>query len=190
MTEQSDQEAVNAAVGKESGTRTPRWVWVLGVVGGVIVLLIVVFMLLPGRGGHGPGRHGIGDGASSQDVGEPAHSAEATRPIEILAGGEMSFDPPTIEVSPGEVVRFVVTNSGEVPHDFTIGDESMQAEHAEAMGHKPGGMPHDLPNAISLQPGETKELTWRFGTTGMLEYGCHVPGHYEAGMRGQIRVQG
>lgn len=188
MTE-SGKDAVNAGVEKGSGT--PRWVWVLGVVGGVVVLLIVVFMLLPGSGGHGPGRHGIGAGdSSSQEVGEPASAADATRTVEILAGDDLTFDPPTIEVSPGEVIRFVVTNRGVVPHDFTLGDESMQTEHADAMGHMTGGMPHDLPNAISLQPGETKELTWRFGTAGTLEYGCHVPGHYEAGMRGQIRVQG
>jgi uncharacterized cupredoxin-like copper-binding protein len=64
----------------------------------------------------------------------------------------------------------------------------MQQEHADAMAHLPEGMPHDLPNSVSLEPGETKELTWRFGHPGTLEYACHEPGHYQAGMRGRLTV--
>ncbi|MGH2688942.1 MAG: hypothetical protein ACRDKW_09070 [Actinomycetota bacterium] len=55
------------------------------------------------------------------------------------------------------------------------------------MAHAPAGMAHDTLNTITLQTGETKQLTWRVGDTATLEYGCHVPGHYQAGMRGQIR---
>lgn len=42
---------------------------------------------------------------------------------------------------------------------------------------------HDEPNAVSLQPGETKELTWTFTSAGELIYG-----HYDAGMRGTLTV--
>lgn len=47
---------------------------------------------------------------------------------------------------------------------------------------------HDEPNAVSLQPGETKELTGTFTSAGELIYGCHEPGHYDAGMRGTLTV--
>jgi hypothetical protein len=40
---------------------TPRWVKVFGIVA-VAVLLVVIVMLVSGRGGHGPGRH-TGDDA-------------------------------------------------------------------------------------------------------------------------------
>jgi uncharacterized cupredoxin-like copper-binding protein len=50
------------------------------------------------------------------------------------------------------------------------------------------GHAHDDPNAISLAPGETKELTWRFVEAGTVEYGCHEPGHYEAGMHGEMTI--
>ena len=40
----------------ETGTGTPRWVKVFGVIAVIIVLLFVI-MLLTGGGGHGPGRH-------------------------------------------------------------------------------------------------------------------------------------
>ena len=52
----------------------------------------------------------------------------------------------------------------------------------------PVGMRHDQPNSISLEPGETKELTWRFAGAGTLEYACHEPGHYEGGMHGRLVV--
>ena len=88
----------------------------------------------------------------------------------------------------GETVTFVVTNSGHTVHEFTLGDAAMQQAHAAAMAHMPEGAAHGLPNSITLQPGETKNLTWRFGHSGTLEYACHEPAHFEAGMRGQITV--
>jgi uncharacterized cupredoxin-like copper-binding protein len=122
---------------------------------------------------------------ASADVGEPADPSEATRTIEVEAF-DMAFDPDRIEVEAGEVVRFVVTNTGEAVHEFVLGDAAMQAEHAHQMADD--GHAHDDPNAISLAPGETKELTWRFGEAGTVEYGCHEPGHYEAGMHGEMTI--
>ncbi len=66
-------------------------------------------------------------------------------------------------------------------------DAAMQQEHADAMAHMPEGMAHALPNSVTLQPGETEKLSWRFGDT-VIEYGCHEPGHYQAGMRGRITI--
>lgn len=48
---------------------TPRWVKVFGIVALILVVLVVV-MLLTGRGGHGPGRHTpLGDNTPSVDMG-------------------------------------------------------------------------------------------------------------------------
>jgi uncharacterized cupredoxin-like copper-binding protein len=124
---------------------------------------------------------------ASRGVGAPADESEADRTIEVATLDTMSFEPSEIEVSAGETVTFVVTNAGQFIHEFTIGDEAMQQEHAEAMEHIPAGMAHATANSITLQPGETKRLTWRFGDTA-LEYACHQADHYEAGMRGRITV--
>ena len=64
----------------------------------------------------------------------------------------------------------------------------MQQQHADEMAQMADGMAHNAPNSVRLQPRETKQLTWRFGDTATLEYGCHEPGHYQAGMRGQISI--
>jgi uncharacterized cupredoxin-like copper-binding protein len=41
----------------------------------------------------------------------------------------------------------------------------------------------DLPAGSSA-----RRLVYTFDQPGTLEYGCHVPGHYPAGMRGTIVV--
>lgn len=177
---------------------TPRWVKVFGIVALVVVVLVVVVMLI-GGGDHGPGRHAMSGDPGSQTspssgvvpvagAGGLAHANEADRTVEVDALDSMAFEPGGIHVAAGETVTFVVTNSGHTVHEFTLGDAAMQQEHAAAMAHMTHGMAHDLPNSISLAPGETKQLTWRFGHTGTLEYACHEPGHYPAGMRGHITV--
>ena len=50
-------------------TGTPRWVKVFGIVA-LLLLVLVVVMLVTGRGGHGPGRHTpAGETTSSLDSG-------------------------------------------------------------------------------------------------------------------------
>ncbi len=171
----------------------PRWVKVSGIIVIVLVLLVVIMLVTGVGGSHGPGRHATSGGAGSDTppasgVGEPADADEAALTIEVSTLDTMAFEPGRINVSAGETVTFVVTNTGQAVHEFTLGDAAMQQKHADMMGHMPAGMAHDQPNSIRLQPGETKQLTWRFGDAGTLEYGCHEPGHYQAGMRGQIAI--
>jgi uncharacterized cupredoxin-like copper-binding protein len=167
----------------------PRWVKVFVIIG--IVLAVLVVLMLTGvlGKGHGPGRHfGGGMPQATTNTGGPADTAAATRTIEVTASDALAFDPATIEVSAGEVVAFAVTNRGKNPHEFTLGDAAMHQEHARMMAHIPAGLGHHSPNSIQLDPGETQRLAWRFGEAGTLEYACHVQGHYQAGMRGQITV--
>jgi uncharacterized cupredoxin-like copper-binding protein len=45
---------------------------------------------------------------------------------------------------------------------------------------------HDTPDSIRVRPGETNQLTGRFGDTATLDYACHWAGHYQEGMRDRI----
>jgi uncharacterized cupredoxin-like copper-binding protein len=166
-----------------------RWL-LLG--GAAVLAVLVVAIVVVMAGGHRapPGAHGTPAPTDSVagGIGAPADAQEADRIVEITALDTMAFEPAAIELAAGETVTFRVTNAGQAAHEFTLGDAAMQREHAEAMSHMPGGMPHDLPNSIRLEPGETRELTWRFGAAAELEYACHEPGHYEAAMRGRIGV--
>lgn len=137
---------------------------------------------------HGDDEDDHGEESESYAFGEPADPTEADRTITIEASDEMAFDPASVEVSAGEVVTFEVVNVGQLPHDFTLGDEETQQAHATEMAEMSGEMAHADPNAMTVSAGETATLTWRFEEGGEVLYGCHQPGHYDAGMVGTVIV--
>ncbi len=115
---------------------------------------------------------------------------------------DIRFDPPTIQVSKGETVKFRFTNNGAIPHDAFIGNAAQQAEHEEEMAAMTAstmegmeGMDHSGHSgmAITVSPGDTQTITYTFddsgdGADGAIEIGCHQPGHYAAGMRIAIEI--
>ena len=121
--------------------------------------------------------------------GHPGTAAKADRTVKITALDTMRFVPATVRVRPGETVRFVVTNEGKLVHEFILGDRREQAEHEREMQRMGGMAMPDEANGVTLQPGQTKTLIWTFGKAGVVEYACHQPGHYAAGMVGKILVK-
>lgn len=113
--------------------------------------------------------------------------APAQRVIDIVANDSLRFAPDHVTVRTGETVTFRVTNTGRSPHEFVLGDEAAQQRHEDAMTH--GDMSMDMmANAVDLPAGGTATLTYRFAEAGTVIYGCHVAGHYAAGMRGTVTV--
>ncbi|MBA2453766.1 MAG: heavy metal translocating P-type ATPase [Chloroflexia bacterium] len=122
--------------------------------------------------------------------GNAAGIVQPSRTIQIDANDQMRFAPGDIEVQAGETVAFIVTNSGALEHELVIGDEGVQEEHAADMvgGDEADGHGDESGYSIEVAPGETRTLIYTFEEAGPLLYGCHVPGHYEAGMVGNITV--
>jgi uncharacterized cupredoxin-like copper-binding protein len=60
-------------------------------------------------------------------------------------------------------------------------------EHLEAMKKYPD-MEHDEPGKVTLAPGKQGEIVWQFTKSGVVNFACLMPGHYEAGMKGLIKV--
>ena len=110
-----------------------------------------------------------------------------TREVAVTLTDDMRIAPDPIKVGAHETVRFVVTNTGVIVHEMFIGDEAEQAAHEEEMQN--GAMAHSHNNAVSVDPGETMELIFTFGTPGAALAGCHVPGHYAAGMKAALLVE-
>ncbi len=127
-----------------------------------------------------------GHAAEAFTFGEPADSADADRTVKVRATDQMRFEPATVQVHDGEVVTFEVTNVGKIPHDFTLGDQAAQDQHASEMAEAGAEAAHGEPNVVVVAPGETAALTWRFHESGEVLYGCHQPGHYDAGMVGTV----
>lgn len=99
----------------------------------------------------------------------------------------MRFTPSGITVRKGETIRFVVKNSGQIRHEFSLGSQRELAEHAAAMQKFPN-MEHDEPNMVSLAPGVQGEVIWQFTQPGTVDFACLQPGHFEAGMKGGVTV--
>lgn len=149
-------------------------------------------------GGHKAGHHHF-------EFGAPGNPDEVDRTVQV-ALEDVYFEPESINVEAGETVRFILTNNGELVHEFNIGTPQMHAAHQEEMqmmvdhgvleadkiNHEMmkmemedgTTMEHDDPNSVLLGPNGTAEIVWTFAKTMTLEFACNVPGHYDAGMAG------
>lgn len=166
-------------------------------------LAILIVSTLPAlaiaSGSHG-GSHKMDDGtmmpghdmssmtAGSSAVGQPGDAAKVTQTIEIVMDDTMRFTPSEINVKAGETVRFLIKNSGKLPHEMVIGSVAEMRDHA-AMMKKTPGMKHAEPNMISLNPGQKGGLIWQFTQAGTVDFACLIAGHMEAGMVGKVKVQ-
>ena len=175
------------------------------VTGAGLMAVSAAAVAAPGQAGH------THDTAA---IGEPAKATAKTRTVQVEMGDNF-YEPETIAVKAGETVRFVVRNTGEFLHEFNIGTAAMHAAHQkemammvdhgmltatgvneEMMRMDHSGMPdmghsmkHDDPNSVLVEPGQTRELVWKFSKQATIEFACNMPGHYESGMVGKVAFQ-
>lgn len=121
-------------------------------------------------------------GAAVATRGAAARATDGTVRITIHYS---RFDPARLAVEPGETVRFVIVNTDPIDHEFILGDEHVQLLHEEGTEaqHPP------RPGEVSVPAGGTVVTTYTFPKVGdTLIFGCHLPGHYDFGMRGTVSV--
>ena len=117
------------------------------------------------------------------------------RTLQVDMNDTMRFTPDLLQVAAGETLKLVVHNSGKLPHEMVLGSEAALKAHAIEMKQSAGhadGHAHASGNellALSVKPGETKEWVIRFDQAQTLQMACLIPGHFEAGMKGQVIVQ-
>ncbi len=160
---------------------------------------------------HAAGTHGSGHGDEPASYGTPGKASDVTRTIEVTMEDNF-YDPEEISVSPGETIRFIIKNAGELVHEFNIGTAESHEEHApmmqmmvehgvleadkinhdvaKSMQKTMGHGEHDEPNSALLESGETTEIIWTFPESGDIEFACNVPGHYEGGMVVETTIKG
>jgi len=139
-------------------------------------------------GGHA---HGSESQAQPQG-GEPALTAfHVQRTLEIRMNDGMRFVPDRIQAQPGETLLLQVVNDGKVTHELVLGTEDELARHAEAMKNAGAhaGHSHGVGAFLELGPGQRGALVVRFDKATTLQMACLIPGHYQAGMRGEVKVQ-
>jgi uncharacterized cupredoxin-like copper-binding protein len=91
------------------------------------------------------------------------------------------------EFKVGVPYHFVVTNKGQVPHEIMIMSPLMADQMGMQMDMEElDKMALAMVKADDLPPEATKSFDYTFtqaAPAGTLEFACHVPGHYEAGMK-------
>jgi uncharacterized cupredoxin-like copper-binding protein len=94
------------------------------------------------------------------------------------------FQPAELSFPAGSAVRFVIRNTDPIDHEFILGDQAVQDRHEE------GTEAHHatIPGEVSVPAGTVATTTFRFAEPGLLLIGCHLPGHWDYGMRGLVVV--
>ena len=140
-------------------------------------------------------------------IGEKGKLSEVERTIQIKMYDNY-YEPKEINVKRSETIKFIVTNYGELVHEFNIATKEMHIEHQpemmkmvenqilladkidmkkmKEMAKKDHSMGHSHSNSVLLEPNQSAELIWKFSTDANLEAACNVPGHYESGMVANI----
>ena len=139
-------------------------------------------------GGHGHDMAGMQQGTHASAAGKPGDPAKVNRTVEVSMDDSMRFTPSQMTVKTGETVRLFVKNTGKLPHEMVIGTMGELKEHADMMRKMPD-MKHAEPNMVTLAAGQRDGIVWQFDKAGLVDFACLVPGHMEAGMVGQIKVE-
>lgn len=139
--------------------------------------------------GHGDGKHAKKSEIRKEQKpwGIAGDAKSVKRVVEIRMTDNMRFTPDFIEVKLGETIRFVHRNDGKMMHEMVIGTKKELEEHAALMLKFPN-MEHDEPYMAHVEPGKRGEIVWNFNRAGEFQFACLIPGHFQAGMTGTIKV--
>ena len=132
--------------------------------------------------------------AAGQAHGSAGQPGNASRTVQVEMHDNY-YVPEEIAVKAGETVRFVVTNKGQLVHEFNLGTPSMHAAHqdemqmmvehgvleADKINHDKmnmdmgGGhvMTHDDPNSVLLEPKQSGEVIWKFTVDAELQFALY-----------------
>ena len=123
------------------------------------------------------------DDASNHD--EAADLDGADMVVEVVMS-EFAFEMNDLVVPVGSTVRFDFVNVGAIEHEAMFGDAHQQEEFAELGNHGDDhgdvGGHHGEVQAITLDADGSGSLTMTFDEAGKTMIGCHLPGHWDAGM--------
>ncbi len=135
---------------------------------------------------------GHDDGHDDTDTVDASPTEVDGKPVIEIDMVEFAFEPETIEIEAGEPTILRFTNRGAVEHEAMVGDSHMQEEFAASDDHGDHGGDghHGDTMAVTVAAGETADLEVMVDEAGTWYIGCHLPGHYDAGMEAPLTISG
>lgn len=133
----------------------------------------------------------------------PIVAGTSTSPREVnIVMKDWIFLPDPVDVVPGETVLLHVVNGGLEVHELVIGDIAVQdaweAAELTTINAPPGPTPAvSVPTDVAgirvvVRSGGRVDVTWHVPTTAAdvdrLILGCHIPSHWQKGMRARVIV--
>jgi len=156
-----------------------------------VLLAAITLGYISAAWAHGDGKHAKREArpvsAEEHAFGREGDAGNAVRTVKVEMSDKLRFTPANLSIKQGETVKFLVKNNGKLMHEMIIGSVEELKEHAAMMKQHPG-MEHDEPFMAHVAPGKAETMVWQFTRAGEFHFGCLVPGHFEAGMVGRIRV--
>ncbi len=145
-----------------------------------------------------------GDHAEAAEAAEGGH--EGGGGIELVAAGaampaartievkmtEWGYSPSSIMVEPGEVIRFVITNGGNIPHEFML----MTGPGMASVGYRIQRADWNLTEHEAIfenplvMPGDSFETVLKIEQPGLWMFMCMFPFHMQLGMMGVMMTEG
>ena len=127
-------------------------------------------------------------------------AAGAARTVEITGGDDMKYSVTEIAAKPGETLKIKLVSKGTLPkvamaHNVVVLKSAAKQTdfvNAAAMARATDFIPADMKDQVLAAttlagPGETVEVTFKVpAAAGSYPYLCTFPGHFAAGMRGNI----
>ena len=160
-----------------------------------LILLAISSILISSpvfAAGTHSGSHSKKHGHEQMAVGKIGETKDISGVIKILMketdDGEMIFEPHAFKVARNATIRIAVENVGELEHELVLDNNKGIMQHKMDMENADGEMTHKDPNSLRLKPGEKGSIVWNFSNEGQFEFACLIPGHYEAGMKGNVSV--
>ncbi|HEY8523627.1 MAG TPA: plastocyanin/azurin family copper-binding protein [Acidimicrobiales bacterium] len=128
---------------------------------------------------------GAGDGPGLTVAPEPEPELLGPGRVTVTLDVEHSrFVPDELRVVAGTEVRFVLANGDPINHELIVGPPDVHARHESGTHARHG----PVPGEVSVGPNDEAATTYRFDEPGTVEFACHLPGHYDYGMRGTVEV--
>jgi azurin len=132
-----------------------------------------------------------------------ATAAAGGRTVQLTGGDDMKYNLTKIEAKPGETIHVVLKSVGTIPkiamaHNFVVlklGADATEFIKATMNARDTDYVPADqkaqiLASTKLAGPGETVEVTFKVpAKAGTYPYMCTFPGHYAAGMKGDLVVK-
>ena len=78
----------------------------------------------------------------------------------------------------------MVVNNDPIHHELITGGPEVHRRHANGTEAEHPS----IPGEVTVAPNSRAITTFTFDEAGTFEFACHLPGHYQYGMRGEIEV--